>query len=85
MNESLATYILSHPLIDAIAIVSIREALRKKTANFITSFKKVGRWHTQNMISFLKEIMTRPELDRIVNMDQIPNYSVFENFMNTKF
>ena len=23
------------------------------------------------------------ELDRIVNMVQIPNYSIFENFMNT--
>ena len=28
--------------------------------------------------------MNTPELDRIVNMDQIPNYSVFENFTNTK-
>ena len=25
------------------------------------------------------------ELDRIVNMDQIPNYSVFENFTNTEY
>ena len=37
----------------------LRETLRKKTANFMTSCKKVGRWQTQNMISFLKEIMTR--------------------------
>ena len=26
----------------------------------------------------------KPELDRIVNMDQIPNYSFFENFTNTE-
>ena len=26
----------------------------------------------------------RSELDQIVNMDRIPNYSVFENFMNTE-
>jgi len=32
---------------------------QKKTANFMTSCKKVGRWQTQNMISFLKEITTR--------------------------
>ena len=29
--------------------------------------------------------MLRPELDQIVNMDQIPNYSVFESFMNTEY
>ena len=28
--------------------------------------------------------MNTPELDRIVNMDRIPNYSFFENFTNTK-
>ena len=25
------------------------------------------------------------ELDQIVNMDRIPNYSVFENFTNTEY
>ena len=29
--------------------------------------------------------MNTPELDRIVNMDQIPNYLVFENLTNTKY
>ena len=27
----------------------------------------------------------KSELDQIVNMDRIPNYSVFENFMNTEY
>ena len=28
--------------------------------------------------------MHKPELDRIVNMDQIPNYLVFKNFVSTE-
>ena len=36
----------------------LREALRKKTANFMISCKKVGRWQTQNMISFPKGWVT---------------------------
>ena len=37
----------------------VREACRKKTSKFMTICQRVGRWQTQNMISFLKEIMTR--------------------------
>ena len=43
----------------------------KKTVNFMTICQRVGRWQTQNMISFLKEIMTRgwvPESLRIKNL-----------------
>ena len=39
--------------------ILFREACRRKTAKFMTICQRVGRWQTQNMISFLKEIMTR--------------------------
>ena len=37
----------------------LREAFQKQTGYFMTSCQRVGRWQTQNMISFPKEIMIR--------------------------
>ena len=39
--------------------LQLREAFQKKTGYFMTTCQRVGRWQTQNMISFPKEIMTR--------------------------
>ena len=57
----------------------LREALRKKTANFMISCKKVGRWQTQNINSFLKEIMTRGLVPE--SLVRKFNFYIFHNYL----